>query len=241
MPDEEMGKEGPIGAGNELNERAFDLDGVIAPDKAESAAEAGDVGINDDAFVEPEGVTENDVGSFASDPGQGDEGVHGGGDLATVVFDKGAAAVLDVFGFAAEEAGGLDDSFDAGEWSGGEGGGVGKLRKEPGSHHVDADVGALGGEDGGDKELEWPLVVEFAVGVGISLFQNGKDLRHAAGAWRRDGHGRRKPLGGVGWLGLEPRTNALKGHCSTIELPTPYGTGESPRKTGCCQPRLGKM
>jgi hypothetical protein len=25
---------------------------------------------------------------------------------------------------------------------------------------------------------------------------------------------------GVGWLGLEPRTNALKGRCSTIELPT---------------------
>jgi hypothetical protein len=26
---------------------------------------------------------------------------------------------------------------------------------------------------------------------------------------------------GVGWVGLEPTTNALKGRCSTIELPTP--------------------
>ena len=25
---------------------------------------------------------------------------------------------------------------------------------------------------------------------------------------------------GVGWEGLEPSTNALKGRCSTIELPT---------------------
>ena len=25
----------------------------------------------------------------------------------------------------------------------------------------------------------------------------------------------------VGWVGLEPTTNALKGRCSTIELPTP--------------------
>jgi hypothetical protein len=24
----------------------------------------------------------------------------------------------------------------------------------------------------------------------------------------------------VGWVGLEPTTNALKGRCSTIELPT---------------------
>ncbi len=31
----------------------------------------------------------------------------------------------------------------------------------------------------------------------------------------------RKPLfRGLGWVGLEPTTNALKGRCSTIELPT---------------------
>ena len=28
----------------------------------------------------------------------------------------------------------------------------------------------------------------------------------------------------VGWVGLEPTTNALKGRCSTIELPTPGKT-----------------
>ena len=27
-------------------------------------------------------------------------------------------------------------------------------------------------------------------------------------------------LRGLGWVGLEPTTNALKGRCSTIELPT---------------------
>ena len=27
----------------------------------------------------------------------------------------------------------------------------------------------------------------------------------------------------LGWVGLEPTTNALKGRCSTIELPTPVG------------------
>ena len=29
-----------------------------------------------------------------------------------------------------------------------------------------------------------------------------------------------KTAGEVGWAGLEPATNALKGRCSTIELPT---------------------
>ncbi len=32
---------------------------------------------------------------------------------------------------------------------------------------------------------------------------------------------------GVGWEGLEPSTNALKGHCSTIELPTRNVENES--------------
>jgi hypothetical protein len=27
----------------------------------------------------------------------------------------------------------------------------------------------------------------------------------------------------VGWVGLEPTTNALKGRCSTVELPTRVG------------------
>ncbi len=31
----------------------------------------------------------------------------------------------------------------------------------------------------------------------------------------------------VGWEGLEPSTNALKGHCSTIELPTPNVKNET--------------
>ena len=31
--------------------------------------------------------------------------------------------------------------------------------------------------------------------------------------------------GGVGWEGLEPSTNALKGRCSTIELPTRWRRG----------------
>ena len=32
-----------------------------------------------------------------------------------------------------------------------------------------------------------------------------------------------KGKGGLGWVGLEPTTNALKGRCSTIELPTRRG------------------
>ncbi len=49
----------------------------------------------------------------------------------------------------------------------------------------------------------------------------------------------------VGWVGLEPTTNALKGRCSTIELPTrrssepkKLGSGASRGKRNSIQPRI---
>ncbi len=36
-------------------------------------------------------------------------------------------------------------------------------------------------------------------------------------------------LKGVGWDGLEPSTNALKGRCSTIELPTRFNKNPAKR------------
>ena len=33
-------------------------------------------------------------------------------------------------------------------------------------------------------------------------------------------HADNRVKSGMGWAGLEPATNALKGRCSTIELPT---------------------
>ena len=44
---------------------------------------------------------------------------------------------------------------------------------------------------------------------------------HSSGEYRTKFQGTRFPREkGLGWVGLEPTTNALKGRCSTIELPT---------------------
>jgi hypothetical protein len=42
-------------------------------------------------------------------------------------------------------------------------------------------------------------------------------------------------LTGMGWVGLEPTTNALKGRCSTIELPTRQETSSEsiPKSLRC--------
>ena len=46
------------------------------------------------------------------------------------------------------------------------------------------------------------------------------------------------PCGEVGWEGLEPSTNALKGRCSTIELPTRWRGG---RLVVCCRVAILKI
>ena len=53
--------------------------------------------------------------------------------------------------------------------------GVGVALEEDGRDLVDALVGALRGEDGGDGELEGAAVVERAAGLGVRLLQDVED------------------------------------------------------------------
>jgi len=52
--------------------------------------EALDVGIDDDAFVEVEGIAEDDIGRFAADAGEGDERVHVARDFAPCFATRSA-------------------------------------------------------------------------------------------------------------------------------------------------------
>jgi hypothetical protein len=173
--DELVGKGGPLVGGDEGHEVLFDFDGVGVGGQAETLREAGDVGIDDDADVLGEGVAEDDVGGFAADAAELGEFVHGLGDAAAVFFDDVGRRFADGFGLVAEEAGGLYELFDVFLGGFGEGLGRGVLFEEGGGDEVDADVGALGGEDGGDEELEGIFVVEGTLGVGVVLFEEGED------------------------------------------------------------------
>ena len=175
VPDEEVAPEGPGVLGDNLYKIPFDFDGVFLFGEAEALAEAGDVGVDDDAGLDAVGVAQDDVGGFASDTGKIGQRFEIFRDLAAVLLRDGFGGSDEIFGFVAEEAGGADEVFDVFLLRGGESFGVGVFFKEGGRHHVDADVGALRGEDGGDEELEGARVVEFTMGVGIGLpedFQN---------------------------------------------------------------------
>ena len=52
--------------------------------------------------------------------------------------------------------------------------------KECGCHHIYTHVSALCGENSGDEKLKGPVVVEFAVGVGVGGAEDAKKLAGAS-------------------------------------------------------------
>ena len=59
--------------------------------------------------------------------------------------------------------------------------GVGKRLEELRGHHVDANVGALGGEDGGDEEFPGGAMGEGALDVGVGFVEGFEDGGDAVG------------------------------------------------------------
>ena len=70
VPDEEMGKEGPILPGHDFDQGLLHFDGVVLTGQAHPAGKATDMGVDDDAFGEVEGVAEDDVGGFPAHAGE---------------------------------------------------------------------------------------------------------------------------------------------------------------------------
>ena len=90
-----------------------------------------------------------------------------------------------------EEPGRADHLLELAERRAGERGRVGVPREQPGRDQVDALVGALGGEDGGDQELERVAVVERGGGVGVEPRQDLDHRLDARGIGRREAAARR--------------------------------------------------
>jgi hypothetical protein len=176
--------------GDLFEEIFFDFDRISVLGQSEAFAQAGDVGVDHNAGFDAVGVAEDDVGGFASDPGEVSEGRELAGDVALMVLDEGFCRPDEVFRLVAEEAGGSDEVFDVFLPGGGERFSVGVFFEEGGCHQVDPHVGALGRENGGDEKLEGALVVQLAVGVGVGgaqFLQNGGSPRGLFHAMARRG------------------------------------------------------
>ena len=166
----------PVGLGDNLHQIVFDLFGRVLPGQAEAAAQAVNMRVNHNPFSFAVRDAEDDTGGFAAAAGQLDEFGHRVGHLPGMTLGNGLTTIADGFGFVAEETGGFDAFLQLSGRRGGELGRRPVFGEEGGRDLIDAFVGALGAEDGGDEELERVGVVEFAVHVGVGGAQDAADL-----------------------------------------------------------------
>ena len=144
---------------NELHQVMLDLLRLVVDRKLKPAREAQDMRVDDHADGDLIPAPAHDVGRLAGDAGKLEQLFHGLRDLVAEALDDGFGGALDGLGLIAEEAGGADQRFELGQGSGGHVLRAGIGAEERGCDQIDAGVGALRGEDGGDRELPGAGVV----------------------------------------------------------------------------------
>ena len=176
--DHTMAENRPFLFRNQLHQIAFDLHRVGFNRQSHAPAETADVRINGNAG-HAEGVAQNDVRGLKTDAGQRRQFLHRGGHLSTMFGDELLTTELDTASFVAEEAGRLNKAFQLGAVGVGKSRGVGIAREQSRRHQIDAGVGALGRQDGGNEQLQRTVENESAWRFRIKAGQSADD---AAGA-----------------------------------------------------------
>jgi len=176
VKDEEVGDEGPFVPGNESAELLLDLVLFFTLRQSEPVGHPGDVSVHRDSLTEAEDISQHDVGRLAPDARQADELLHRSRHLTSVLLDQHLAAADDAFGLVSVEAGGADRLLQLGRIGVREIVRGAVLLEQVFRDLIDALVGALRGQDGGDQELKWVLEVERHAGVGVGLLKDGEDF-----------------------------------------------------------------
>jgi hypothetical protein len=141
----------------------------------------------------PEGVSQDHIGGFSPDAGQGRELLHRCGNLAVESVRDRLAARHEVFGLAFEKPGRSDHCLDLGKARTRVVSGPAIATKEVRRHLINALIRALGGEDRRDQQFPWCAMVEFDLHRRDGLLECIEKLTHAR--LRTSGGG----LHGYGW------------------------------------------
>ena len=180
VPNEEMGKEGPILAGHDFDQGLLYFDGIVLAGEGHSAAEPAHMGIDHDSLGQMKGVAQDNIGRFPAYPGQFVEMLHGSGNLPAVIPGQGRRATADGLGLGTKKSGCADQALQLGSGDFGEVPGGVAAGEQGRGDLVDPLVGALGGQDGGHEELEGVGVVKLAVRVWVGTLEFGNDPASSA-------------------------------------------------------------
>ncbi len=136
------------------------------------------MGIDRHAVGQAVDLAPDDIGRLAGHTRQGQQVVHRRRDFAAVVGQQPSRRLADVARLLPEETRWPDEFFKFDGVGRGQRFGRRVAGEERRRGQVDPLVGALGGQDRGDKQLQRRLVVEGAVGVGVGRAQAAEQLSH---------------------------------------------------------------
>ncbi len=112
VEDQPVAEVSPTRLRKEFHQVLLDADRVAEFGEAEPLGEAADMGIHDDAFIFRKGISEDDIGRFASRAGNGGEFCQGIGNFARMPLDEHLAHGADVFRLVPIESRGSDEALE---------------------------------------------------------------------------------------------------------------------------------
>ena len=162
VEDDPMREVRPLLAFDELAHSMLDLHrvGLLRPSPAPD--ETAEMGVDGDPG-NPERVAEHHIRGLTAETGQRDKFLQGARHLAVETFDERLPQPDDRVRLVPVEARRPDHLLEFGAVGLRVGAGRGITGEERGRHLVDADVGALRGQDRGDREFQRSGEVEFAI------------------------------------------------------------------------------
>ncbi len=135
--------------------------------EAHPARQALHMGIHHHPFVDPEGVSENDVRGLSPDPGKAGELHQSPGKLASMLSYQGPGHPDEVLRLVSEKPCGVDHLFQLVRRSGSQSDGIGIAPEQLRCDLVHSLVGALGREDGGHRQLKGISMVQRRHRLGV--------------------------------------------------------------------------
>ena len=166
----------PAILGDDLHQILLDLHGIGVFCEIEALGNARNVGIHDNARRYPVSGSEHHVGSLASGPGNREHLFHGFRHGAVKLAGDALRGADDGLGLVVEEAGAANIVC---QHLGADGSEIlwrGVFLEQSGGDFVDALIGALRREDGGDEQFPRVAMQERARGVGVHAVEPGENF-----------------------------------------------------------------
>src|SRR6266550_575631 len=176
VKDQHVRQHRPIFPRDERHQLPLHFHGIRLASEPEAETESPNVCIDDHAFVFPERVPQNHVGSLAPDTWEFDQSLHRVRNCTAMALDQRFAESDQALRLVTEKPCAFDDLLQLFPLGVGQRLRGGKSLEERGCNHVDALVGALCAQDRRHQQLKRRFVIELTVRIRVSSLEARENL-----------------------------------------------------------------